>query len=824
MNFKKWFILSIMILLVTVVGSCGDNNELTRITLSGTLTGNALASHADKPIMVAVTEASDFEQIAANPMDAIIKYTAADKTDYSFQIDLSHTGLAPGDNIYVLAFIDRNYSGGAPFPDTGDIIGFYTDPVTLSPAFQLSEGGNSGITISVSREIFSYDASVSGSVSGSETGALTIIAYAGEINSSDLTDLDLDAIIGFAQYAKEEDPIAYTMDIIPYGFDVPVENVFIFALLDVNENNRLDSGDRIGYFCAGDNDLPSPLVIEEGLLADIDIRFYMDVHSGGGETPAETGRLRISGSLSFPPSYDAGEGAVFIVVADPSYLESATNSPVSDLRYFKKLPRGEALFDIDLSNTGLLPGDDVVLIGIWDRDYTAGFPDANPGDVVGFYLNTDTFSTSYTLKADENTGLGIHINRDVFDFSAEVKGTVSGDKNGNMFLIAYAGEINSLDFTALDFDAVIGFNTMSKTSFSVEYTLPILPYGFNVPIQNVYLLALMDANGNSIPDAGDSVGFHVNPQNQLPRLITIQPGTLSDVDIDILVDIPRPSGYTIEITGMVDPPSAYFSSSTPMFILVADSDSLDRLFNDPLSSIRYFTKLQIGDNDFELDLSNTGLAPEDDVMIIALWDKDYTAGFPGPSSGDMAGFYQNKAEFRSAIGLSEIDASIPSGNWEFVINRTVYDHDASIAFSLEEAGGVTLDIDDQVIAVAVQKDGVDDTWPNLITPATYAITDMDYVIGMHTIIVTNANNYSLSILPAIYEGISIPDTDFSVDDVYVYAILDADRNGRPDEGEAIGFYWDRIWLIQWIYFPKTIDVESSVNTLDKSVRFSGNTY
>ena len=167
--------------------------------------------------------------------------------------------------------------------------------------------------------------------------------------------------------------------------------------------------------------------------------------------------------------------------------------------------------------------------------------------------------------------------------------------------------------------------------------------------------------------------------------------------------------------------------------------------------------------------------------------------------------------------MSEINSSIPSGNWEFIINRNVVQHNAEISFSLKEGGGVTLNTGDTVTVIAVQQDGVDDTWPNLITPPSYEITDMDYIVGIDTFSVTEDNIYSFELLPVIYEGIDIPEGSFSIDGVYVFALLDTNLNGKPDEGEDIGFYWQQVLIFT---IPATVNITDGVNTLDETVWFS----
>lgn len=813
-DFKSLCHILLLAAVLTVFCACGERESRISIIISGTIDGDAIDTYSDKAIMVAVSKASDFDQLSADPLGAVVKYVPADKVNRTFSIDLFGAGVSPGDEVYILAFIDTMYSGGMPLPDTGDIIGFYTDQETLSPSLKLEEGTNPDINITINREVFSFNSSISGTINGNETGNLTIIAYAEEITSSDLTDLDLDSVIGFKKYEKGENPITYTMGILPYGFNIPIEHVFILAFLDVNKNNLMDDGDRIGYFSDQGNNLPSSITIEEGHLEEIDIHFYLDMNTQ--ETPLEDGSLSISGNITLPDAYTSDEGSVFVIVADPNALEAISNDPLDAVRYIKKLSPGTLSFTIDLSNSGFLPGEDIMLIGLWDRNNTEIFPDPDPGDYIGFYFNEDTFSTSYQLGQNEPNDIEIDINREVFDFSAGLTGTITGNGNGDTMLLAYAGEIDSLDFTALDFNSVVGFTTIYKTSPETDYSLPIFPYGFNVPMEDVYILALIDNNGNSIPDAGDTIGFHTDQEGQLPKLITIQEGTQSGINIDTFLDIPVPSGHDIMISGIVDPPEDYYTSSKPIFIIVAETGSLDAILTDPLSSIYYFTKLPEGSNEFELDLSGTSLTPEDEIMLITLWDRDYDAGFPDLSEGDMAGFYQNKTEFRSSIFLSEMENSIPSGDWEFIINRNIFQHNAEISFSLEEGGGATLNTGDLVTVIAVHKDGVDDTWPNLITPPSYEIMDMDYIIGFQAMTMNEENNYALSILPAIFEDINVPDNIFSINDVYLFALLDTNMNGKQDAGEDAGFYWRQFLLLQ---IPDTVNINDGINILDKTVRF-----
>ena len=148
--------------------------------------------------------------------------------------------------------------------------------------YTLHAGVNDGIDIVIDREVFSFDAVVSGDVIGEDEGDLTLIAYAGEIDFFDFSNLDFSAVIGFERVTKGAGPLSYSMDILPYGYDVPIEKVYLLAFLDVNRNGEIDGGDRIGYYSAGGYNLPTLLTIDEGEVSGIDIGFYMDVMEAPG--------------------------------------------------------------------------------------------------------------------------------------------------------------------------------------------------------------------------------------------------------------------------------------------------------------------------------------------------------------------------------------------------------------------------------------------------------------------------------------------------------------------------------------------------------------
>ena len=137
-------------------------------------------------------------------------------------------------------------------------------------------------------------------------------------------------------------------------------------------------------------------------------------------------------------------------------------------------------------------------------------------------------------------------------------------------------------------------------------------------------------------------------------------------------------------------------------------------------------------------------------------------------------------------------------------------------FQIEGNAAVTPEIDDTVIVIAVESQGF-----NILTRKI----DMDYVVGMKTIIIgRDGPPYEISILPAIYSGIDVSENPFGIDNVYVFAILDdVIINGKPDEGEYLGFYGFRIPFTK-IYLPLTTNIHDEVKVLEGPIRFSGDTY
>lgn len=732
------------------------------ITLEGTAEMPGGYTEESPPLFIIVAEGDNLEELMANPVSGIKYFRRIPSGKTDFKIDLTGTDLIPGDDILLLALWDINYTAGFPYPDKGDQIGYYVDSTKLSASYTLSNVSNPEIRIAVNKEIFDFEASIEGRIKGDYSGELTLVAYNGEITSSDFTQLDPDAICGYKKMTKENHTQNFKINILPFGSNLPLENVFVFAVLDANNNGKTDGGDRIGYFSGSEKQLPTFFNVEDN-VKNIDVDFYMVVAEPSGYT------IKLNGSIGTPSEispYGSESPPMFVIVADNGDLGELMNHPTSYIKYFERLDPGQTQFNLDLSQTDLKPGDDIILLTLWDKNYKGGFPDPDPGDMIGFYINTEKLSAAFTAQNGFNPGINIQVNRQIYDFKASVKGEVSESDEGDLTLIAYTGDITSSDFSTLDFNEIIGYHKTEKISGHQNYTLPIMPYGHDIPVENVFIFGLLDVNRNGTIDEGDKIGYYSNRENGLPSPVTIT-GDMANIDIDFHMTVPAPSGYNVSLSGTLDLPTEYYQNPSETFIIVAKNDNMDAILNDPSSAILYFERLERGQTEFNVDLSGTDIAPGDELLIIGLWDRNFSVGFPDPDAGDVIGFYMDKENYTVSYIVPEADALAHIKiEADIDVNREVFDFDAKIR------GTVQGDETGEVILIA---------YSGALDSSDFSTLDFNSIIGFNRL-EKNASTtpYELSILPY---GQDIP-----IETLYIYALLDKNSNGLIDNGDQIGYY------------------------------------
>ena len=319
MNIRK-VASSFLIFLFLFVFGCGygEDDKETAIFISGTVDVGEIEEDISGPVLVAVLNTYDLEEIQENPDDTIIKFIAIDESDYTFLIDLTDEGVKEGDEIYVTAFVDNDYEGGIPFPTGGDKLGLLQNKETYAFSIELEYGVNhitaGDYKLELTKNVydshdFDYD-SERGSIRytlddggagsyGPEAQFIIMAIHVGgvSINLSegldlrDVIQIDMDYILGVkvvpaAEYSEdpgnlnilpaiyediivnlENDPPEPLIEGENYGTDAE-RTAYLVVILDKDGDGELDyAEDEIGYYCS------EPTEIDLGAIDDILFRY-----------------------------------------------------------------------------------------------------------------------------------------------------------------------------------------------------------------------------------------------------------------------------------------------------------------------------------------------------------------------------------------------------------------------------------------------------------------------------------------------------------------------------------------------------------------------
>jgi hypothetical protein len=633
MYFKKTFLIALMALCLPFI-NCGEKTN-EPVSLNGRVLIDQnldyFSSNITGALFVAVSKTMDYDAINKAPLDTIVDLSLteyAGGNSYTFSTDLTESGVQPGDQVYIFAFIDVGYRGGIPNIKPGDILGFYIDSDNLDMAYTLNKGNQNFVEIDLCRVVYDFDASITGRILTHEPGNIILVAYAGEIDSFNFNNININDIIGYKKITSTTGSVPYTLDILPYGHNVPITNVYVFAFLDKNKNGRPDTGDFWGT-AYDDDGYPLTVTIEDGSLINLDLVVDHEMGGASGQT------IILKGNLTMPVEYGPDSPPVFMIVSQSDSPDEIFENTLDTVKYFEKLPRGATSFDLDISGSGLMSGDRVMVIALWDRDHVSGFPRLSEGDMIGYYIDQTDYSYQYTLAEGNNEGVNIKVDKSYKENNATVQGTIIDSTGGDVIIVAYTGVGESFDVN-LNADYIIGFEKMTKGPLPADYTMDILPFA-QFPLEDVYIFAFIDYNGNGMPDSGDRWGSYVDGDGY-PMTITLIDGATTGIDIELDHIISEPSGYHMSLQGSFTPPAGYNASSPPVFMIVCDADDPEQIFSNTMSTVKHFVKLPAGSSVFDIDLSSTDLIPGDMVIIIALFYLDYISGFPGLSEGEMIGY------------------------------------------------------------------------------------------------------------------------------------------------------------------------------------------
>lgn len=534
----------------------------------------------------------------------------------------------------------------------------------------------------------------------------------------------------------------------------------------------------------------------------------------------ETKDVVLTGSVDITAAENTN-GPVFLALLSTDDFQKLESNPIESIRKVIQVEK-DVPFSINLSEMGLYAGEQIYITAFIDNDYNGGIPFPTEGDYAGFYIN-ENWQTSIILKEGENN-VTLSTNRRVYNYDARLRGTLTDTEAGTYFIIAYAGDIISMSPKALDINGIVGYKRIIKPAGAYEFELRILPYGFNVPIEMLHILALHDANGNGIPDAGDRIGFYTEDPSGIPTMITVNEGVTNNIAIAMQAKIAQPSGKAISLTGNFTKPAGYDATSKPVFVIIAKAENIEKLFTNPFECIKEFRRLTPGENSFTIDVSFTDLIPGDKVIVLALWDKDFKGGFPNPTTGDKIGLYQNTNvnNYQYAIALKEgSNTVVPSGDWRFDINKIMYPYKTSVEFKIDPNGRPSgMDEAHNLIAITVHENGVG---------TCYAIDDVNYILAMGILPYKNDSEYiyRFNIFPALDDRI----TNTTSMPTYIYVLYDRDTSGMPSSGDDIAAYWETLafWKVPriWNLISDQVNVLSAPNNDPKNpyaVRFLGRTY
>ena len=269
----------ISIALVLFVNSFGCGIDEKEVFISGMVDIENVKTAIAGPLLLAVTNTADLEELETNPSTSILGVFGVDPEDPYYHIDLKEAGIQPDETIYVFAFIDNDFNN-IPTPTLGDFIGFYIDRKTYKLDYTLKEGQNRGIDISVNRQIRDFDATLVYAIDKGSVGdynilkaeeiVLAVHEKGVDVSLTSSGDYDIkidpDYILGFARYQPPvfdnysgERLVPFDnpriMEIIPaIHVNIVIEedkiygNVYLISIIDENGNGEIEAGDDIGYY------------------------------------------------------------------------------------------------------------------------------------------------------------------------------------------------------------------------------------------------------------------------------------------------------------------------------------------------------------------------------------------------------------------------------------------------------------------------------------------------------------------------------------------------------------------------------------------------
>jgi len=296
-----------------------------------------------------------------------------------------------------------------------------------------------------------------------------------------------------------------------YTISVPAGKYYVLAVIDENNSNLLDAGDRFGIWgMTRFGASPKPVEVTEGnVKANRNILIIGRINKSGKPVPLykvvsvpentqTQPNISVSGKVVWP-GHDV-KNAIIQAYDDPSMTSAVAKAKADNSGNFRlNIPEGEYYITAGIDSDG-------------NGKYTKG-------DGIGVYGTGDATSqapSKLVVNKDFKDEVNILVTAE-FDDSGQLK-SITNDKNENKAeakspadspVTGISGKIIWSDHKLSDVTLVFSKDSSFKEGFRVPLKLDNSGmYACSTDPGVHYLMAVVDTNGNEQSDAGDGIGFY----------------------------------------------------------------------------------------------------------------------------------------------------------------------------------------------------------------------------------------------------------------------------------------------------------------------------
>ncbi len=713
------------------------------ITVSGKFLFTSPITSRYVHIMVAQGESLD--EVMADPLKHVKASQKVPSVANRYQIPLINTSLKAGDKVFVFG-VTSDGNGDFPSLGAGSLIGVQSSGSSLG--YVLKAGDNRGLDLIIDRSQYKDKVSVLGTLVSPYRGPVLATLYTG--SPLDLVNQTFtpDAFVAATGADKNTDRFNLSFKTLVTSQRLPLRAI-PFLVEDANGNSQADPGERVWYSLDPMSNGPLSLTIDIGSVFAFEYNQSRVIPAVSGVPLSVSGNIRVSGA--------GDKGKVYVLVLDGDIPSFSPDQLARHIQAVGEIKPSGGSFTVDLSHSELRVGDDVLVVGLYDRNPSAtGFPELSTNDLIG--IHSGKTALTHRLVAGVNDGLDLVIDRQVYEGQTQVAGRILGNTPDNLIVAAYAGDLESVTSFDLDYNKILGFSQVVGGA-NARYELPISPIGQPFPIK-AYVVAIADTNGNQKLDPGESFFFYSSRSDRVPEKITLTQGQGASLDLNLSFTTQMPKGNRMPLAGTITWPDAEKTGTDAAYIFVARGDSLDGITQNPLGSLKYFKRLDGRPENYSLTLEDTDLQPGDPVLVGILVDKDKSFSMtPGDRVGiggiSLSGFTQKLRQ--------EGDA-----NLSINVNFTIFNTQKSVDVAI--AAGAQANYSGRVLAIL---------YAGALTELGLDTVDISQVVGFKDFVKSSTR--------ASFDVPLLPTSKLPVSSATLITVFDANGNGAPDPGELIGF-------------------------------------